>query len=113
MQCIKIEPGKKPILSEIDNTLAAMQAYVGGYIETVTCDNGMVVIVNEEGQWLDLPENCYLRLLHRAFRLPIRGNALVVRYAADMFMPVTRADLHPVMEAWKDGEAWKAGEQNG
>ena len=36
--------------TEIDNTLETMQKIVGGYIETVTLSNGIVLICNEEGR---------------------------------------------------------------
>ena len=42
----------------IDNTLKALQRIVGGYIETVTITDGVVLICNEEGKIRDLPVNC-------------------------------------------------------
>lgn len=44
-------------LEDIDNTLEAMQAFVGGYIETVTLEDGRVIVCNEEGVILGLPMN--------------------------------------------------------
>ena len=41
----------------IPNTLKALQEAVGGYIETVTLDNGVVLICNEEGKLRDMPYN--------------------------------------------------------
>ena len=51
------EPGKKPQLKNIPNTLEALQEIVGGYIETVTFGD-TIVICNEEGRLKGLPENC-------------------------------------------------------
>lgn len=48
----------------IPNTLKALQEAVGGYIETVTLDNGVVLIVNEEGRLRNMPYNFTLRFLH-------------------------------------------------
>ena len=48
----------------IPNTLEALQEAVGGYIETVTLDNGLVLICNEEGKLRDMPYNFTLRFLH-------------------------------------------------
>jgi hypothetical protein len=48
----------------IPNTLRALQEAVGGYIETVTLDNGVVLICNEEGRLRDMPYNFTLRFLH-------------------------------------------------
>jgi len=45
----------------IPNTLKALQETVGGYIETVTLDNGVVLICNEEGRVHDMPYNFTLR----------------------------------------------------
>ena len=41
----------------IPNTLEALQEAVGGYIETVTLNNGLVLICNEEGKIRDMPYN--------------------------------------------------------
>ena len=39
-------------------SLENLQAYVGGYIETVTLADDLVVICNEEGRLMRLPHNC-------------------------------------------------------
>lgn len=50
-------PAKGPaVISFIDNTLKAMQEVVGGYIETVSYGN-YVVVCNEEGVLKGLPVN--------------------------------------------------------
>ena len=38
-------------------TLEEMQKYVGGYIELIYLNDGMVLVVNEEGLILNLPYN--------------------------------------------------------
>lgn len=54
MQAIKIEPGCKPELTEIPNTLRAFQQAAGGHIEAYTITRSdlpaLVVILNEEGR---------------------------------------------------------------
>lgn len=52
------EPGKAPVLTEIENELGALQKIVGGYIETVTFAEDACIVCNEEGRLLDLPYNC-------------------------------------------------------
>lgn len=95
MQCIKIEPGKEPVVSEIDNTLTAMQAYVGGYIETVTLSDGLVVIVNEDGKYMGLPRTG--RFLVRELQHDILcGNVLVCRRSGSEVAPVGRRDIDTV-----------------
>ena len=58
MKVLVKEPGKKWHTEEIENTLESLQGIVGGYIETVTMGNGVVMICNEEGRNIGLPYNC-------------------------------------------------------
>lgn len=58
MKAIRKKPGCAPEIIEVDNTLAALQTEVGGYIETVTIASDAVIICNEEGRILGLPDNC-------------------------------------------------------
>lgn len=58
MIVLKKEPGKDPVLTDIDNTLEAFQKNVGGYIETVTLTEELVIVCNEEGHIQSLPYNC-------------------------------------------------------
>lgn len=58
MKAIRKKPGAQPEIIEVDNTLAALQTEVGGYIETVTIASDAVVICNEEGVLLGMPYNC-------------------------------------------------------
>ena len=52
------EPFKVPYVSKIDNTLEALQKIVEGYIETVTVNQDMVIICDEEGLLKDNHFNC-------------------------------------------------------
>ena len=56
--CVIKDPGERPIVASIPNTLEALQKAVDGYIETVTIASNLVLICNEEGRLLDLPDNC-------------------------------------------------------
>lgn len=58
MRVIRKAPGRPPELVEMENTLAALQQAVGGYIETVTLSEDAAVICNEEGRLRGLPYNC-------------------------------------------------------
>ena len=52
------EPGKAPVIEPMfDNSLESFQNAVGGYIETVTINDDLVIICNEEGRLMDLPMN--------------------------------------------------------
>lgn len=62
MRILVVEPGKKPYLKDIENTLSAMQREVGGYIEPVYLyDDGSVIICNADGKLSGLPFNRALR----------------------------------------------------
>ena len=58
MLVIRKDPGQPPELVEMENTLAALQQAVGGYIETVTLSVDTAIICNEEGRLRGLPYNC-------------------------------------------------------
>ena len=58
MRVIRKVPGRPPELVEMENTLAALQQAVGGYIETVTLSADAAIICNEEGRLQGLPYNC-------------------------------------------------------
>lgn len=66
MKAIRKKPGCASEIIEVDNTLAALQTEVGGYIETVPIASDAVIICNEEGRILGLPYNC--RFFRRGFR---------------------------------------------
>lgn len=61
LDVITKRPGGRPVHTSIANNLKNLQAYVGGYIETVTLSTGfgnLCVICNEEGRLRGLPHNC-------------------------------------------------------
>lgn len=47
--------------TDIPNTLEALQAEVCGYIETVRLTTELLLIINEEGRLMDMPENQHLK----------------------------------------------------
>ena len=71
----------------VDDTLKALQAEVGGYIETVTIASDVVVICNEEGVPLGMPYNC------RFVDVDFVGPILVVGRNKDEFCDVPEADF--------------------
>ena len=56
--CLIKEPSKPIKWARIDNDLHTLQKTVGGYIETHTFDNKVVVICDEEGRPKRLPYCC-------------------------------------------------------
>ena len=87
MKAIRKKPGCEPELIDIDNTLAALQQEVGGYIETVTIASDAVVICNEEGVLLGMPYNC------RVCGVDFVGTVLIVGTKGDEFCDVPEADF--------------------
>lgn len=67
--------GKKAELKEIKNDLGTLQRLVGGYIETVTLGDA-VVICNEEGRLHGLPTNCVVITKH-GVTMPFVGTIVI------------------------------------
>lgn len=53
----------------IKNELKALQETVGGYIETLTLAEGVVLICNEEGKLMNLEPNTYFYTINGGFLL--------------------------------------------
>ena len=69
----------------ISDSLENLQKTVGGYIETVTLDNGLVLICNEEGKIRDMPYNFTLRRIHGIIPIhnPIFGTVVACGFKGD------------------------------
>lgn len=85
MKAFLLMPGLPGIEIEIEiaNTLEALQAAVGGYIEVVTLGDGLAAIVNEECKLYDLPFN---RGLYAGGKDPVDylyGNVLIGESTGD------------------------------
>jgi hypothetical protein len=56
---VLIKPaGQSAYFAEVENTLSCLQEIVGGYIETVTVAEDMVIICDEEGRFKNSKYNC-------------------------------------------------------
>jgi hypothetical protein len=83
----------------ISDTIKNIQDTVGGYIETVTLDNGVVLICNEEGKIRDMPYNFTVRrIIHNFLPVsnPIFGTVIVCGADGDEF-----ADIPIDFNEWK------------
>ena len=87
MKPIRKKPGCAPEIIEVENTLKALQREVSGYIETVTIASDAVIICNEEGRILGLPDNC------RVCGVDFVGTVLIVGTKGDEFCDVPEADF--------------------
>ena len=57
MRVIFKEPGEPAEVKYIENTLEALQGLVGGYIEHLAFNNGIGMIMNEEGKLKNMEPN--------------------------------------------------------
>lgn len=94
MRAVYKQPGALPEVMDIDNDLVPIQAIVGGYIETVSLGDGLLLIVNEEGKLLGLDPNMYL--VSGAYVDEIVGPALVVKDAGEEFGELTEEEADEV-----------------
>lgn len=86
MKVLIVEPGKAPKTAEIENTLSAKQAIVGGQIEMVSPPNHQddaVLICNEEGKFIGLEMNRVICLKDGTPYDIICGPFLICRAPAD------------------------------
>lgn len=82
MKVIRKKPGCEPEVIDIDNTLAALQREVGGYIEVITLPYGAAIICNEEGRILGLLDN------GRVCGVDVVGAVLIVGTKGEEFCDV-------------------------
>ena len=82
----------------ISDSLKNLQNTVGGYIETVTLPNGVVLICNEEGKIRDMPYNFTLRRIHGNIPIhnPIFGTVIACGADGDQL-----ADIPIDFNEWK------------
>ena len=83
IKVIAKQPKQPPELREMPNTLKDFQAFIGGYIETVTFDF-YVLIVDEEGRLKNLPEN----IKHPHLFAPIVGNLIICGHDGEEFSDI-------------------------
>ena len=87
MKVILYELGKKPMVKEIKNDLKVFKEIVGGWIETFTQPNGIILVCNEEGKLIGLPANKIM------FGDLIVGNFFLCRAKGEDFVSVTDEDI--------------------
>ena len=86
LRVLVVEPNKVPMVEMIEDTLAAKQELVGGYIEMTTPPmhtDDAVIICNEEGKIQGLPFNRMLTLENGIPYDIIAGTFFVIRAPED------------------------------
>ncbi len=92
MKVIIKEPGQRPRVTEIENSLSALQQAVGGYIETLTFAEDCCIICNEEGRLQGLPYNLTFG------EIPFVGTILFVGVAGDEFADLGERKINFLMQ---------------
>lgn len=57
IRVLKVEPSKHPEEFMLENALEAMQEAVGGYIDIVSLEGGVCILLNDEGKLIGLEGN--------------------------------------------------------
>ena len=57
IRVLKVEPNKHPEEFMLENALEAMQEAVGGYIDIVSLEGGVCILLNDEGKLIGLEGN--------------------------------------------------------
>ena len=87
------EPGQAPKLEPLfDNALEAFQKAVGGWIETVTIADDLVIICNEEGLLRGFPFNTIVA------GIPFVGTVIVAGVNGDEFASLKSVHVPRVMK---------------
>lgn len=94
MLVLKVEPNEAPVMCNIKNELAELQSIVGGCIEvTQPFADNVVVICNEEGKLLGLPENRAFYDFRGVLRDVIVGTFLIAGLDGDEFCSLTPCQI--------------------
>ena len=100
MKAVRKKPGEPPEIVEVENTLEALQAEVGGYIESFQIASDCTILCNEEGKLLPLEPN--LLFCGEAFF----GTVLAVGVRGESFCSLRPAEADTMIKYLGVREAW-------
>lgn len=86
--------------AEIDNSLEALQAAVGGYIEVVPLTSKLAVICNEEGKLIGLPVTATLSDDVGRLHDMLHGDLIVCRTTENGEFADIQVDDYPVINVY-------------
>ena len=92
MRAIYKKVNENPRIVEIGGSLLELQSIVGGNVETLTIDDDLVMLVNEEGKIKGLEPNITYN------NDVICGNILVLQVIEDKFAGIDFQNIEKVME---------------
>lgn len=93
MKVVFKAPGKVPVIRDIDGSLKTLQWLVGGNIEPISLDNGMVILCDEEGKLKGKEPNIYLD----AIKDTLVGNIIILGEDGEEFTDFPEYHLDAVM----------------
>ena len=100
-----LEPEKAPYTKEIEDTLAALQQAVGGYIEaTYPFKDDVALICNEEGKLNGLPFNRALRDEDGKIYDIVAGTFLIAGLREDNFGSLSSEQIEKYKEQFRQPE---------
>lgn len=80
----------------IDNDLSAMQKIVNGYLEEIRFPNGIIMMVNEEGNLLNLKKTAIIHAENGDFN--IVGDFFFIRAKGEEFTSIKESDMEIIKE---------------
>ena len=99
MRAIYKAPGKEPQRVEIGNELSVLQQIVGGSVESVTIDEGVVMLVNIDGKLRGLEPNFFFGAIADL----ILGPVLIVGAQGDEFISLPEDKANEIERILRGG----------
>lgn len=107
MRVLVVEPGKRPVVKEMQTGLEALQKAVGGLIEAVyPFEEPVAIVCNEEGKIMGLPLNRALLDENGKVYDIIAGTFLVVGLTEDNFGSLDDTLLEKFQTRFRDPETF-------
>lgn len=100
MKAIRKKPGQAPEACEVENSLEALQAEVGGYIESFQFADECTLLINEEGKNLGLTPNLFV------LGEPLVGTVLAVGVKGEEFCDLPANTAHVLMRMLGKETLW-------
>lgn len=97
MKVVVKNVGKEPKVVEIDGKLKTMQDIVGGYIQTFPWFDRIIIVCNEEGKLMDLPENFKVRC-SPSYVETIVGNVFFCKAGDEDFESLTDEEIKIIID---------------
>ena len=107
MRVLVVEPGRRPMVKEIETGLEPLQKAVGGLIEAVyPFEEPVAIVCNEDGKLLELPLNRVLLDENGKVYDIIAGTFLVVGLTEDNFGSLDDALLEQFRTRFRQPETF-------